>query len=103
MLNSGDKKNWELASAEIYSTVVKMSQLGISVVATGSKIITLLTSEGFQVRKYANGQIGVIVTQFDDIGLITGVARTTEVHTGNYVMKEETINDREHHIEFFND
>ena len=103
MLNSGDKKNWELASAEIYSTVVKMSQLGLSVVATGSKIITLLTSEGFQVRKYANGQIGVIVTQFDDIGMITGVARTTEVHTGNYVMKEETISGREHHIEFFND
>lgn len=101
MLNSGDKKNWQPAPSEVWSTVVKMSQLGLSVVAEGSKIITLLTSMGFQVREYANGQIAEIITEFDDTGLITGVARTKETHTGNYVMKEITINGVEHHIEYF--
>ena len=101
MLNSGGKINWELAAGEIYSTVIQMSQLGLQVIAADENIATLLTSQGFQVRKYENGTFGVIITKFTNKGLETDIAETNEVHTGNYVMKEITISNVEHHVEYF--
>lgn len=101
MLNSGDKKTWEPAMNEVYSTVIKMSQEGLQVMATGSNIITLLTARGFQVRKFINGAIGDIITEFTDIGLVTGIMKSTETHIGHYIMTTLTINGKEHHVEYF--
>lgn len=102
MLNSGDKKNWEVAAGEIYSTVIKMSQLGLQVLATGSKIATLITSDGFKIYKYENGQLSSTpITEFTDDGLITGIAKTLSVYTGRYVMTELYLNGIEHHVEYF--
>lgn len=101
MLNSGDKRNWELAAGEIYSTVIQLSQLGLQVVTADEDIITLLTSQGFQVRRYNNGNFGAVITQFTNTGLLTEIAETKEVHTGKYIMKEITINNIEHHVEYF--
>ena len=101
MLNSGDKKNWEPAKSEVYSTVVKMSQMGLSVVAVGSNIITLLTSQGFQVRKYSNDQIGEIITEFTDKGIVTKDIDSTSISTGKYISTELMINGVEHHVEYF--
>lgn len=101
MLNSGDKRTWTPAKSEVYSTVVKMSQMGLSVFATGSNIVTLLTSQGFQVRKYANGQIGLIITEFTDTGIITGDIESDSISTGKYISTEMMINGVEHHVEYF--
>jgi len=101
MLNSGDKQNWTPAKSEVYSTVVKMSQMGLSIFATGSNIVTLLTSQGFQVRKYANGQIGVIITDFTDTGIITGDIESNSISTGKYISTKMTIGGVEHHVEYF--
>ena len=103
MLNSGDEKAWELAIGEIYSTVIQLSQLGLQIFTNEKEIATLLTSEGFEVVKYQNNKIGDIVTQFTIKGLKTNIAETNQVHTGNYVMRELTINNREHHVEYFKD
>lgn len=103
MLNSGDEKSWELAIGEIYSTVIQLSQLGIQIFTNEKEIATLLTSEGFEVVKYQNGKVGDIVTQFTIKGLKTDIAEANQVHTGNYVMRELTINNREHHVEYFKD
>lgn len=101
MLNSGEKRNWEVAAGEIYSTVIQMSQLGLQVITADEDIITLLTSQGFQVRRYSNGNIGAVITKFTQTGLLTDIAETNEIHTGNYVMKELTIGSVEHHVEYF--
>lgn len=104
MLNSGERRKWESAENEIYSTILKMSNYGLQVYASGSGIITLLTSQGFQVRKSTSGEAtGEIITEYSDKGLRTGIAETKEVHTGNFVMTETIINGTEHHIEFFDD
>lgn len=101
MLNSGDKKTWEPAVSEIYSTTLQMSQQGLKVISTGSKTITMLEAEGLQIKQWISGKIGEVITKFTNEGLVTGVAETKEVHTGNYVMTEVTINNKEHHIEYF--
>lgn len=71
MLNSGDKKPWEPAVGEIVGTVIKLSQLGLQIYCTGSNIATLLTSQGFQVRRFQNGQLYEIITEFTDKGITT--------------------------------
>lgn len=104
MLNSGEKKSWESAESEIYSTILKMSNYGLQVYASGSGIITLLTAQGFQVRKSTNGEAtGDIITEYSDKGLRTGIAETKEVHTGNFIMVDVEIGGTEHHIEYFDD
>ena len=101
MLNSGDKKSWEPAKSEVYSTVLKMSQLGLQVMATGSNIATLINADGFRIFKLNGNNLGDEITSFNDKGLTTGIAETDEVHTGNYVLTEIQINNVEHHIEYF--
>ena len=106
MLNSGDKKNWEPASSEIYSTVLKMSQLGMQVYSSGSGILTLLTTDGFQVREARDsGEDGIIlgriVSQFNSEGIITEIVRMTKAVIGKYIQEELTLNNQTHHIEYF--
>ena len=71
MLNSGDKKPWEPSIGEIVGTVIKLSQLGLQIYCTGSNIATLLTSQGFQVHRYQNGQLYEVITEFTDKGIVT--------------------------------
>ena len=93
MLNSGDKKAWEPATSEIYSTVLKMSQLGLQVYASGASTLTLMTSMGFKIYKSSNGEIGQVVTEFTDKGLITDeVEARVSIKNGTWVEKEMNIN-----------
>ena len=101
MLNSGEKKPWEPAKSEVYSTVLKMSQLGLTVMATGSNIATLINADGFRIYNLNGNALGQEITSFNDKGLTTGIAETKEVHTGKYVLTEIQINNVEHHIEYF--
>lgn len=103
MLNSGDKKSWELASSEIYSTTIQMSNLGLQVITADEDIATLLTAQGFQVVKYDNGRFGAIVTSFTKKGIKTDEIESNLISTGKFVMTEATINNNEHHIEYFVD
>jgi hypothetical protein len=100
MLNSGDKKTWEPAPSEIYSTILKMSQLGLQVTSTGANTTTLLNADGLKIFAGSNVN-GTPITSFNDEGMKTEKAQTTETHIGNYVMTTLTINSKEHHVEYF--
>ena len=106
MFNSGDKKSWEPAASEVYSTILKMSQQGFQVYSSGSNILTLITSDGFQVREAQDGQegeviLGRIVSQFNNEGIITEVVRMTKAVIGKYIQEEMILNDVIHHVEYF--
>ena len=106
MLNSGDKKSWEPASSEIYSTILKMSQQGFQVYSSGSSILTLVTSNGFQVREARDSGdggiiLGRIVSQFDSNGIITEIIRMTKAVIGRYVQEEMNLSGVLHHVEYF--
>lgn len=88
MLNKGDALSWEPASGEIVGTVLKMSQLGLQINCTGSDIATLMTSQGFQVRRYSNGTLYEIVTEFTSSGLKTKKAEMTELLINNFEWKQ---------------
>lgn len=96
MLNSGDKKSWEPAISEIYSTVLKMSQLGLQIYASGSKTLTLMTSMGFKIHKSSNGEIGEVITQFTDSGIITKTIVAEDEKLQEWVIKPVTINSVKH-------
>ena len=87
MLNKGDKQSWEPAAGEIVSTVIKLSQLGIQVYSTGSEIATLMTSEGFDVRRFQNGTMYEIVTEFNKDGFISKKGILEQLEIGNYEYK----------------
>ena len=106
MLNQGDLKSWEPASSEIYSTILKMSQQGFQVYSSGSGILTLVTSDGFQIREARDSGdggiiVGRIVSQFNQEGIITELIKMTKAIIGKYVNEELTINSKLHHIEYF--
>lgn len=106
MFNVGDNKSWEPAASEVYSTILKMSQLGMQVYSSGSNIITLITSDGFQIREATmsgNGEIviGRVISEFDKDGLLTDTVELKKLVIGKYVQTEMTINSQLHHIEYF--
>ena len=106
MFNSGDKKSWEPAASEVYSTILKMSQQGFQVYSSGSNILTLITSDGFQVREAQDGGdgeviLGRIVSQFNNEGIITEIVRMTKAVIGKYIQEELTLNNFIHHVEYF--
>ena len=106
MFNSGDKKSWEPAASEVYSTILKMSQQGFQVYSSGSNILTLITSDGFQVREAQDGGdgeviLGRIVSQFNNEGIITEIVRMTKAVIGKYIQEELTLNNVIHHVEYF--
>ena len=88
MLNKGDAISWEPASGEIVGTVLKMSQLGMQIYCTGSDIATLMTAQGFQVRRYSNNTLYEVVTEFTSTGLKTKKAETTELIISDYEWKQ---------------
>lgn len=106
MLNQGDKKSWEPASSEVYSTILKMSQQGFQVYSSGSNILTLITSDGFQVREARDSGdggivLGRIVSQFNQEGIITEIVKMTKAVVGKYILEDLTINNNLHHVEYF--
>ena len=106
MLNSGDKKSWEPATSEVYSTILKMSQQGFQVYSSGSNILTLVTSDGFQIREARDSGdggiiLGRIVSQFNNEGIITEIVRMTKAVIGKYIQEELTLNNVIHHVEYF--
>lgn len=103
MLNLGDEMAWELSQAEIYSTVVQMSLLGLIVNMAGANVQTQMTADGFYVRKISDNSV---VSNFDDDGLNTLKATTKQLdikydNSAEYVMKEMLLNNVVHHIEYF--
>lgn len=108
MLNSGDKKSWEPATSEVYSTILKMSQQGFQVYSSGSSILTLITSGGFQIREARDSGdggiiIGRIISQFNNEGINTEIVRMTKAIIGKYVQGELEINNITHHVEYFDE
>ena len=106
MLNSGDKKSWEPATSEVYSTILKMSQQGFQVYSSGSNILTLITSGGFQIREARDSGdggiiIGRIISQFNNEGINTEIVRMTKAIIGKYVQAELELNNITHHVEYF--
>lgn len=87
MLNKGDALSWEVASGEIVGTILKMSQLGLQIVSTGSEIATLMTAQGFQIRRYSNGNLYEIVTEFTKDGILTTKIECTEVNVNSFDFK----------------
>lgn len=106
MLNSGDKKSWEPATSEVYSTILKMSQQGFQVYSSGSSILTLITSGGFQIREARDSGdggiiIGRIISKFNNEGINTEIVRMTKAIVGKYVQEELELNSITHHVEYF--
>ena len=54
---------------------------------TGSKIATLLTSEGFMIKRYENGNMYEVITQFTDDGFISKKGQLDEIAVKTYDMK----------------
>lgn len=89
MLNKGDVQTWEPASGELVSTVIKLSQLGLQVYSTGSEIATLMTSEGFGIYGYQNGNITANpITKFDRLGMSTSLVNTIALLVNNFQFKQ---------------
>ena len=88
MLNKGDVIPWEPATGEINGTVLKMSQMGLSVYCTGSEIATLMTSQGFQIRRFANSNLYEIVTEFTKDGFISNIGKLKELIVDSFDFKE---------------
>lgn len=106
MLNQGDIKSWEPASSEVYSTILKMSQMGMQVYSSGSKILTLITTDGFQIREaHDSGQgeiiIGNPISEFDNQGITTQTVNMKKAVIGKYVQTEMELSGIVHHVEYF--
>jgi hypothetical protein len=107
LLNVGEKQTWSPASDELYSTYIRLSQLGITILARGSDFATIMSSEEFAIYKATfNGEevnLGERVTQFDTNGIDTTDVKSKSVATGKYVMEDRNWGGIEHHIEYFKD
>lgn len=87
MLNKGDVIPWEPAVGEIVSTVLKFSQLGLQVYCTGSEIATLMSAQGFEIRRFSNGTLYEIVTEFTKDGFISKKGILEQLEIGNFDFK----------------
>ena len=90
MLNKGDVQTWEPSAGEIVSTTLKLSQLGFQVYSTGSDIATLMTAQGFDIRRFQNGTLYEIVTTFNKEGFKSKKGILDELQVGNFEYK--TVN-----------
>lgn len=83
MLNEGEKTAWQPAQGEIWGTVVKMSHQGISCYSVEGGYVTMMTTQGFQVRELHGDSIGNIIGRFTTSGL-----ETNEItHSGKHTQK----------------
>nr|DAQ46617.1 MAG TPA: hypothetical protein [Caudoviricetes sp.] len=97
ILNNGDKTEWSLASGEVNGTIVKLSQLGISVYAIEGNYVTMMTTEGLQIRSLVGTSVGNVITQFIQNGLLT----IDIEQTGKHIQKNlvhDVINSNGHEV-----
>lgn len=80
MLNDGDKQQWQPASSEIWGTVVKLSQLGLSIYALEGNYVTMMTTDGFMTKELNGNTIGDIINKLTRNGLFTKDIEQTGKH-----------------------
>lgn len=80
MLNDGDKQQWQPAASEIWGTVVKLSQLGVSVYAIEGSYVTMMTTDGFMTKELNGNTIGDIINKLTRNGLFTKDIEQTGKH-----------------------
>ncbi len=84
MLNEGEKQAWQPANGEVWGTVIKMSQQGISCYSIEGGYITIMNTQGVQVRELHGDSIGEIITDFTNLGI-----NTNEItQTGKYTQRK---------------
>lgn len=107
LLNVGDQQSWSPASDELVSTVIRLSQLGVTILARGSDFATVMSADEFAIYKATfNGEdvnLGERVSKFDGDGIDTTNITSKSVATGKYVMEDRNWGGTEHHIEYFRD
>ena len=81
MLNDGEKQQWQPANGEIWGTIIKMSQQGISCYSIEGGYITMMTSQGFQIRELHGSDIGDIISKFTNLGIETVDITQSGKHT----------------------
>ena len=80
ILNDGETQNWQPSTGEIWGTVVKMSQMGISCYSIEGGYITMMTTQGFQVRELHGTSIGDVISKFTNLGIETNDITQTGKH-----------------------
>lgn len=101
MLNEGEKQSWQPAPGEIWGTVIKMSQQGISCYSVEGGYVTMMTTQGVQVRELHGDSIGEIITDFTNLGINTNEITQTGKHTQkNLVHDYVNYNNYETYIEY---
>ena len=81
MLNNGETQSWQPAQGEIWGTVIKMSQLGISCYSIDGGYVTMMTSQGFEVRHLYGSSIGDVISRFTLLGMETIDIKQSGKHT----------------------
>lgn len=71
MLNDGDTQLWQPANGEVWGTVIKMSQMGISCYSIEGGYVTMMTTQGFEIRNLHGNTIGDIISRFTTLGMET--------------------------------
>ena len=80
MINDGEKQTWQPANGEIWGTIVKLSQLGISCYSIDGGYVTIMATDGFQIRELHGETIGNVISKFTNMGLLTGEIEQTGKH-----------------------
>lgn len=71
MLNDGNTQLWQPANGEVRGTVIKMSQMGISCYSIEGGYVTMMTTQGFEIRNLHGNTIGDIISRFTTLGMET--------------------------------
>ena len=71
ILNDGEKQKWQPSQGELFGTIVKMSQLGISCYSIEGGFVTMMTTQGFQIRELHGSDIGNVISKFTKDGMET--------------------------------
>lgn len=104
MLVDGEKRTWQPSSGEVWGTVIKMSQMGISCYSRAEGYVTLFTTQGVQIRELNGDNIGDIITKFDLYGISTGNLEQTGYHKiQKLITTKINSNNREVYCEYIQD
>ncbi len=97
MLNDGEKQAWQPSSGEVWGTVIKMSQLGISCYSIEGGFVTMMTTTGFQVRELHGSTIGNVITDLTKLGITT----IDITQSGKHIQKNlvhDIVNSKGHEV-----
>ena len=84
MLNDGEAQSWQPANGEVWGTVIKMSQMGISCYSVEGGYVTMMTTQGFEVRTLHGNTIGDVISRFTNLGMET----IDITQTGKHIQKD---------------